>query len=133
MPLDLDAKIKIAVVEDEPSILALYEAKLSTNGFEVKTAENGREGFDLVESFKPDLILLDIRMPVLSGDKMLAKVREQQWGRNMRVIVLTNLSKEEAPSELRFLGVDRYIVKAHYTPSQVVEIVREVMHLPTHQ
>jgi DNA-binding NarL/FixJ family response regulator len=63
----------------------------------------------------------------MSGDVMLEKLRAKSWGSNMRVIVLTNISKDEAPSKLRLLGVDRYIIKAHYTPSQIIEMVDGLM------
>lgn len=119
----------IVIVEDDPAILRLYETKLTLEGFVVQTASNGREGFELLEAAPPDLLLLDIRMPGIQGDELLARVREHEWGANIRVIILTNLSRDEAPSRLRFLAVDRYIVKAHYTPSQVVAVVREVLHI----
>jgi two-component system OmpR family response regulator len=114
------ADFRIAVVEDEPSIRRLYETKLEYCGFQVRTASNGAEGYELAESWKPHLILLDILMPEMNGDEMLIKLREHEWGADMRVIILTNISRDEAPSVLRFLYVDRYIVKAHYTPSQVI-------------
>ncbi len=120
---------KIAVIEDEPSLRSLYETKLSLSGFSVQTARNGVEGLALLESFQPDLILLDLLMPEMNGDEMLANLREQHWGANMRVVVMTNISRDEAPSMLRFLRVDRYIVKAHYTPSEVTQVVREVLHI----
>lgn len=120
----------IAIVEDEASIRRLYETKLSYEGFRVSTAVNGSDGYKLLKQEPPDLLLLDLRMPGMSGDELLAKVRATEWGADIRVIILTNLSRDEAPSALRFLNVDRYIVKAHYTPSQVVDIVREVLALP---
>jgi DNA-binding response OmpR family regulator len=120
---------KIAIVEDETPIRNLYHTKLELSGFIVQTAVNGHEGLKLVEVFQPDVVLLDLLMPGMNGDEMLIKVREQEWGANVRVIILTNISRDEAPSVLRFLNVDKYIVKAHYTPSQVVEIVNEVLHL----
>ena len=119
----------IAIIEDEPTILRLYETKLTLEGFKVSTAQNGREGFELIKTSLPDLVLLDLRMPEMNGDEMLERVRAEDWGSDIRVIVLTNISKDEAPPILRLLGVDRYIVKAHYTPSQVVEVVREVLHI----
>ena len=120
---------KIAVIEDEPSIRMLYETKLGLSGFTVKSAANGVEGLALIRDFAPDLILLDILMPQMNGDEMLRQLREQDWGANVRVVVLTNISRDEAPSILRFLRIDRYVVKAHHTPSQIVEIVREVLHI----
>ena len=120
---------KVAVIEDDAAIRNLYKTKLELENFEVQVASDGAQGLALLEAFVPDLVLLDIRMPTMNGDEMLAKVREHTWGASMRVIVLTNISRDEAPSALRFLGVDRYIVKAHYTPAQVLEIVREVLHI----
>jgi hypothetical protein len=63
----------------------------------------------------------------MGGSEMLAHLRSERWGSEIRVIVLTNISKDEAPPALRFLHVDRYIVKAHHTPAQVVSIVHEVL------
>ncbi|CAN5621136.1 hypothetical protein BH23PAT2_BH23PAT2_06880 [soil metagenome] len=117
---------KIAIIEDDVAISSMYKMKLSGCGYDVKTAFNGAEGLELIKEFKPDLVLLDIRMPVMTGDKMLEKVRESDWGGDLRVIVLTNISRDEAPMSLRLLGIDRYIVKAHHTPSEVVKVVQEI-------
>jgi CheY-like chemotaxis protein len=119
--------LKAVVVEDDHDIQYLYRLKLEHEGFEVATAENGVEGLELVEHFKPDVVLLDLMMPVMSGAEMLAIMRAQTWGGDARVIILTNISRDEAPQALRFLHVDRYVVKAHHTPAQVINIVHEVL------
>jgi DNA-binding response OmpR family regulator len=119
---------KILIVEDDNSLRTLYELKFELSDYIVRTAINGREGLEAAQEFMPDLILLDLRMPVMSGDEMLARLRETEWGANMRVIVLTNISRNEAPHALRFLSVDRYIVKVHTTPQQIVDIAGEVLH-----
>lgn len=118
---------KIAIIEDELPIQSMYRLKLEREGFEVATANNGHEGLQLAESWQPDLILLDLRMPVMSGDEMLVRLRAKEWGASMRVIVLTNISRSEAPQALRFLNVDCYVVKAQYTPTQVVAMVRNTL------
>lgn len=118
---------KILIVEDDDAIRNLYAVKLQKEGFATFTAANGVLGLEGAKEFNPDLILLDLRMPIMSGDEMLLKLRETDWGSSMRVIVLTNISKSEAPHSLRFLHVDRYVVKVHHTPSQVVEMVKEVL------
>lgn len=117
----------ILVVEDEPAISEMYRFKLSKAGYKVITAANGQEGLEACEKHKPRLVLLDIRMPVMTGDEMLAKLRKTDWGSSIRVIILTNISRDEAPHTLRMLNVDRYIVKAHHTPAQVLDVVKEIL------
>ncbi len=120
-------KTKIEIVEDEPTIAHMYRFKLEHEGYLVEVAYDGQEGLGVAERFGPDLILLDLKMPVMSGDVMLEHLRSTDWGSSIRVVVLTNISKDEAPPRLRFLDVDRYIVKAHHTPKQIVEIIEEVL------
>lgn len=122
---------KILVVEDDTALADIYEFKFKHEGFEVRVAHNGEQGLVYAQEFMPHLVLLDLRMPVMNGDEMLEKLRSEDWGSAMRVIVLTNISKDEAPPTLRFLAVDRYLVKAHHTPSQIVETVREILSLGT--
>lgn len=117
----------ILIVEDEASIASMYQFKLQKEGYKVRCAYNGEEGLKLAEKHRPDLILLDLRMPLMDGEEMLQKLRAAAWGSNIRVVILTNISKSEAPSSLRFLHVDRYVVKAHHTPSEVVKIVEEIL------
>ena|SRR3989344_5271837 len=120
-------KHRILLVEDEPSIRKMYLFKLKESDYETMAAANGKEGLEIAESWQPHIILLDLHMPIMSGDKMLERLRNQEWGAEIRVIILTNISKSEAPSILRFLNVDRYIVKAHTTPGEVVKHIQEVL------
>jgi DNA-binding response OmpR family regulator len=119
--------VKVALVEDDLNLQNMYKFKLEHEGFTVATASDGQLGLSLTKEFSPDIILLDLLMPVMNGSDMLARLRESEWGSNIRVIILTNISKNEAPQSLRFLNVDRYIVKAHTTPAQIVDIIREVL------
>ena len=118
---------RIAIIEDELPIQQMYRLKLEREGFIVATAGDGRTGLAVAETFQPDLILLDLRMPNMSGDEMLLHLRATDWGAAIQVIILTNISKDEAPQALRLLNVHRYVVKAHHTPAQVVEIVKEAL------
>lgn len=126
-------KQKIAIIEDEAAIAEMYRFKLEQKGYDVQLALDGKRGLALVEDFRPELILLDLMMPHLTGDALLEKVRAEDWGGDIRVVVLTNISKDEAPSSLRFLNVDRYIVKAHHTPTQVAALVEEILSKPAEQ
>lgn len=105
----------------------MFAYKLRLEDFQVYEAEDGQQGLKVAKKENPDLILLDLKMPVMSGDKMLEKLRETDWGASIRVIILTNINKSEAPSSLRFLDVERYVLKAHSTPAQVVEVVKDVL------
>lgn len=118
---------KIAIIEDDPVISQMYRMKFEADGFEVQLANNGQRGISLVEHFKPDLILLDLQMPQMSGTEALAKIRKGEVGKNIPVIILTNLGEEESPKSLRDLGIHSYIVKAELTPRQVVQKVKEAL------
>ncbi len=118
---------KICVIEDDIPIASMYEYKLQKEGFDVVVAYDGTSGLSLAKEWRPDLILLDLHMPNMNGDEMLEKMRATTWGSGIRVVILTNISKNEAPQKLRFLNVDRYVVKAHHTPAQVVQIVGEIL------
>lgn len=120
---------KIAIIEDDQVISQMYRMKFEADGFEVQLAENGEHGVELVKVFKPDIILLDIKMPHMDGSEALARIRAQDWGKTIPVIVLTNLGEEEAPKSLRALGIHSYIVKADLTPRQVVSRVKEALGL----
>ena len=119
---------KIAIIEDESAISQLYELKLKSAGHDVRTAANGQEGLTVLEKFRPDLILLDLRMPVMEGLEMLKMLRSQYWVKPTQIIILTNIGQEEAPQELKQLGIQQYLVKADYTPQQVVDIVNRTLH-----
>ena len=84
---------KIAIIEDDQAISQMYRIKFETEGYEVEIAENGKLGLELVENFRPDIILLDLMMPEMSGDEMLAKLRQTDFGRDVKVIILTNVGE----------------------------------------
>jgi DNA-binding response OmpR family regulator len=120
-------KLKITIVEDDTPIREMYKLKLQNRGYDITTASDGISALDVLQQVQPDLILLDIRLPHLPGNEVLKRIRDTDWGQSTKVIVLTNISKNEAPQDFRFMHVDRYIVKIHYTPSQVLEIIKEVL------
>jgi DNA-binding response OmpR family regulator len=118
---------KIVIVEDDEAIAQMYSFKFEAEGFKVAVAVNGQLGLDVIKEMQPEIILLDLMIPVMSGDKMLEAMRKEDWGVGIKVIVLTNISRADAPTVLDSLNVDRYIVKAQTTPSGLVEAVNEVL------
>ena len=120
---------KIAIIEDDQVISQMYRMKFEADGYDVQLANNGKHGVELVEAFLPDIILLDLQMPEMNGVEALEIIRANDWGKNIPVMILTNLGEEEAPKKLRTLGIHSYIVKANLTPRQVAQRVREALNL----
>ncbi|MDN5275560.1 MAG: Two component transcriptional regulator, winged helix [Candidatus Saccharibacteria bacterium] len=118
---------KIAIIEDDPVINQMYRMKFEADGYDVQLANNGKRGVAMVEEFQPDIILMDLQMPEMNGAEALTVIRKNAWGKDIPVIILTNLGEEESPKEIRGLGIHSYIVKAELTPRQVVQRVKEAL------
>jgi DNA-binding response OmpR family regulator len=118
---------KIAIIEDDPVISQMYRFKFEAANFEVQLANNGKRGVEMVKDFLPDLFMLDLQMPEMNGTDALEIIRKNEWGKNIPVIILTNMGEEESPKKLRALGIHSYIVKANLTPSQVLKRVQEAL------
>lgn len=116
---------RILLVEDEPAIARAMADKLTTEGFTVLRANDGEEGLAIATKEHPDLILLDVVMPKMDGMTMLTSLRKDAWGKEAKVIFLTNLSEMEAVQKATELGVFDYIVKSDWKLSDVVRKVRE--------
>jgi DNA-binding response OmpR family regulator len=116
---------KIAIIEDDQAISQMYRFKFENEGYDVQTAENGRLGLELAQSFKPDIVLLDLMMPEMNGDEMLTLMRKTDWGKDIKVIILTNMGESEIPPIVRELNISDVILKADMTPRQVAELVKK--------
>ncbi len=121
--------IKIAIIEDDPAIKQMYRFKFEAEGYTVETADDGEQGLVLIKATKPDIILLDLMMPVMPGDEMLEQLRQTDWGKDMKVIILTNMGEQEIPPRLRELDVLDVILKADMTPRQVADVVKKHLDL----
>ena len=118
---------KIAIIEDDQAISQMYRFKFEAEDFTVETAENGKLGLGLVEEMKPDIILLDLMMPEMTGDEMLAAMRKTAWGKDIKVVILTNKGEQEIPEAVKKLNVSAVILKADMTPRQVAELVKKTL------
>ena len=116
---------KIAIIEDDQAISQMYRFKFEAEGYNVETAGNGKLGLELAEKMKPDIILLDLMMPEMNGDEMLELMRATPWGKDIKVVVLTNKGEQEIPDRVRQLNVQAVILKADMTPRQVAELVKK--------
>lgn len=122
--------IKILIAEDDAATRDIYSTILIKNGFEVITAVNGKEGLEKAFENNPDLILLDILMPIMDGFAMLKELREnEEYGKSVPVVLLTNLSadNEEIIKKVVQTEPAYYIVKAGFSPNDLVKKVNEIL------
>lgn len=115
---------KVAIIEDDQAISQMYRIKFEAEGYTVETADNGKLGLELLDAMRPNIVLLDLMMPVMTGEEMLTKLRATDWGKDIKVIILTNRGEQEIPPEVKKLGVTAIILKADMTPRQVAELVK---------
>lgn len=112
------------IVEDDSFVMDIYKTKLSQEGFEVIEAINGVEALKKLKDAKPDIMLLDIVMPYMDGLEVLKKVKGEESTKNIPVILLTNLSQKEEVDKGLGLGASDYLIKSHFTPSEVLEKIK---------
>jgi DNA-binding response OmpR family regulator len=118
---------KILLVEDDAFVSDIYQTKLGQDGFSVILAENGIEAMKALENEKPDMVLLDVVMPYMDGMEVLKKMKENENWKNIPVILLTNLSEKEKVEEGLEIGASDYLIKSHFTPSEVVTRVKSLL------
>lgn len=118
---------KIVLCEDDQFISNMYVTKLQLSGFEIHHAEDGEVGVTMIKEVKPDLILLDILMPKKSGFEVLEEIKADPTTKDIPVILLTNLSQKEDVDRGLQLGAKDYLIKAHFTPREVVEKINKVL------
>lgn len=119
--------VKILIVEDDPLMSKMYQKIFTFEGFEVHIAADGQEGFNLIKSVKPSLILLDVMMPKMNGMEVLEKLKSDNELKTIPVIILTNLAgQQDADMALR-KGAIKYIVKSEHEPKELAHIVKEIL------
>jgi len=118
---------KILLVEDDPLIYRMYQKAFGLAGFETEIAENGQAGLDILATFHPDIILLDIMMPTMNGVEMLDKLKAEPTTQAIPVVVLTNMSEAQVTSQVFAKGASLTIVKSETDPDQVIAWINSVL------
>ncbi|HSW78827.1 MAG TPA: response regulator [Candidatus Babeliales bacterium] len=121
------AKVLILIVEDEASLADMYAANFRASGYDVDIAHEGTEGFDKMMYGHPNVVLMDIIMPGISGLETLEKAKSQPTTKDIPIIMLTNYSDSPELHNAMKEGATDFIIKADYTPSQVVEKVTKLL------
>lgn len=121
---------KIVLAEDDQMLAEIYKIRIEMAGHTCQVANDGLTALQFIQQTRPDLVLLDLMMPQLSGDEVLTQMRESDWGKDIKVILLTNISPSEAPLSLKKLRFERYIVKVELAHDDLATIIKETLQPP---
>lgn len=116
---------KILFVEDDDALAGVYLVRLQAEGFDVRRVANGEEALAAASDYKPDLVLLDVMMPKVSGFDVLDILRNTPQTANLKVIMLTALSQDADKKRAQDLGVDDYLVKSQVVISDVIAKIKQ--------
>lgn len=118
---------KIVIVEDNAALSDVYKTRMELLGYRVFAAYDGVQALSVIERELPDLVLLDLMVPKLAGDQILEQMRESDWGKHIKVVIISNLNEADAPAGLRNLGIEAYAVKANLSNDQLDELVDAIL------
>lgn len=117
----------ILIVEDDKFLRELISQKLIKEGYNISEAVDGEEGIKKIKEEKPDLVLLDLILPGIDGFEVLTKMREDASLGSIPVIILSNLGQKEDVEKGLKLGAADYLIKAHFTPGEIIDKIKVVM------
>ncbi len=118
---------KILIVDDDDFLIEMYSVKFKESGFDVALAKNGEEALKKTAEIKPAVILLDVVMPKMDGFEVLDSIKKQNISPRSAVVMLTNLGQKEDIEKGFRLGAADYIIKAQFTPSEVVSKIKDLI------
>jgi CheY-like chemotaxis protein len=124
---DLWPKKKVCIVDDDPDLREIYMRKFHQEGFDVVLAADGAMGIQIIRREKPDVVLLDLHMPVKTGIEVLQEIHEDPELKTIPIVVLTNIDNEDAFKEVGKFDTRFYLVKSLTTPQKAVDYVREIL------
>lgn len=118
---------KLVIVEDNTSLADIYKTRMELLGYKCFVAYDGREALALIERELPDLVLLDLMVPKVAGDQILEIMRASDWGKSIKVLIISNLNEADAPAGLREQGIEGYAVKANLSNDQLDQLVDNIL------
>jgi CheY-like chemotaxis protein len=124
-------KYTVLIVEDDLDLRQILKEKLNDEGFDVLEAENGKIGLETALAKHPDVILLDILMPAMDGIAVLNELRQDPWGKDACVIVLSNLNQAEKIQESIEKNTYGYLIKSDCRPDDIIALIRKKLDIVT--
>jgi len=118
---------KILVIEDDKFLRELISQKLVKEGYDIAEATDGEKGIEAVKKEQPSLVLLDLILPGIDGFEVLARIKSDPEASEVPVIILSNLGQKDDIEKALKMGAIDYLIKAHFTPAEIIEKIRGVM------
>lgn len=118
---------KIVIVEDNISLADIYKTRLEMIGYKCFVAYDGEQALAVIKTEKPNLVLLDLMVPKIAGDQILAKMRASDWGKAIKVYIISNLNESDAPPGIRDYGIEGYTVKANLSNDAIDKLVDDIL------
>jgi DNA-binding response OmpR family regulator len=119
--------LKVVIVEDNVSLADIYKTRLEILGYQCFTAYDGQEALAVIQRELPNLVLLDLMVPKIAGDQILATMRANDWGKHIKVLIVSNLNEADAPAGIRSQGIEGYAVKANLTNDMLDRLVDHIL------
>ncbi len=123
----IGASSKVVIVEDNAALAEIYKTRLGILGYKCFVAYDGQQALSVIEKELPDLVLLDLMVPKIAGDQILETMRKNTWGKNIKVLIISNLNEADAPAGLREQGIEGYAVKANLSDDQLDKLVDNIL------
>jgi DNA-binding response OmpR family regulator len=124
---DTNSSKKIVIVEDDASLADIYKTRLELLGYTCFIGYNGITGLYFIQQEVPDLVLLDLMIPDIPGAQVLSTMRASGWGKDIKVLVVSNLNEGDVGVNLRELGIEDYVIKANMSGDQLDRLVGGVL------
>lgn len=123
----MDSSPKIVIVEDNVALAEIYKTRLELIGYTCFAAYDGEEALEVIEKERPALVLLDLMVPKIAGDQILGRMRANEWGKDIKVYIISNLNEADAPAGLRDKGIEGYVVKANLSNDDLDKLVDNIL------
>jgi DNA-binding response OmpR family regulator len=118
---------KVVIVEDNVALADIYKTRLEMLGYICFVCLDGEVALETIENERPQLVLLDLMVPKIAGDQILERMRASEWGKKIKVLIISNLNEADAPAGLRNFGIEGYVVKANLSNDQLDQMVDNIL------
>lgn len=118
---------RLVIVEDNTALAEIYKTRMEILGYKCFVAYDGQQALEIIERERPRLVLLDLMVPKIAGDQILETMRANEWGRDIKVLIISNLNEADAPAGLREKGIEGYVVKANLKNDDLDQLVNTIL------